>query len=206
MKLYTYDPAPSPRRLALFMRHKGIEIQSEQIDMVEAAQLNDAYREIVPTGTLPALVLDDGTVLTEVVGICTYLEALHPEKPLLGTTPLEKALVISWIHRLSSGLSTAIASVLRNRSKAFANRALPGPLDIPQIPDLIERGQLQLRYFLPQLNAYLANHQWLAGKKISQADIDLLVTIDFLSWIKEGIPEDCPHLQAWYDRTNAELA
>ncbi|MDH3993817.1 MAG: glutathione S-transferase N-terminal domain-containing protein, partial [Gammaproteobacteria bacterium] len=82
MKLYTYDPAPNPRRLALFMQHKGIEIESQQIDMMSAEQLGDDYLAINPEATVPALVLDDGSVLTEVVGICTYLEELYPEKPL----------------------------------------------------------------------------------------------------------------------------
>ena len=124
MKLYTYDPAPNPRRLALFMKYKGIEVETEQVDMMAAAQLEDSYRAINPDCTVPALVLDDGTVLSEVVGICTYLEGLHPEKPLMGSTPLEQAQVISWDHRIFLSLMMAIASMLRNRGDAFRNRAL----------------------------------------------------------------------------------
>jgi glutathione S-transferase len=205
MKLYTYDPAPNPRRVALFMQYKGIEIDSQQIDMMKAEQLTDEYRQINPECTVPALQLDDGTVLSEVIGICHYLEALHPEKPLLGSTPLEKAQVASWSHRVLMWLLAPIAGMLRNRSKAFANRALPGPLDLPQIPELVERGTLQLDHALPKLDAQLANQPWLAGDKPSFADIELLIAIDFMAWVKHPVPEDCTHLKAWYERAKAEF-
>ena len=205
MKLYTYDPAPNPRRLALFMQYKGIELDTQQVDLGTAEQLGEDYRQINPECSVPALVLDDGTVLTEVIGICTYLEALHPEKPLLGSTAKEKAQIISWDHHVFAAVFSAIAGMLRNRSKAFENRALPGPLDVPQIPDLIERGKLQLAHTMPKLNGELADRPWLAGDKFSFADIDLMVAVDFMAWVKQSIPEDCTHLRAWYESAKVEL-
>jgi glutathione S-transferase len=188
------------------MQHKGIEIDTQQIDMMAAEQLGDDFRKINPEGTVPTLVLDDGTVLTEVVGICTYLEELYPQKPLLGTTPLEKAQVISWDHRLFAGMTMAIAAMLRENSKAFRDRALPGSLNVPQIPELTERGLLQLQHILPVLDAHLANSTWLAGDNFTFADIDLLVMVDFMAWVKQSVPEECTHLKAWYERAAAELA
>lgn len=205
MKLYTYDPAPNPNRLTLFMKYKGISLDTQQIDLGTAEQLKEQYRRINPECSVPALQLDDGTVLTEVIGICTYLESLHPEKPLLGSTPLEQALVISWDHRIFVTVFSAIAGMLRNRSRAFANRALPGPLDVPQIPELVERGKLQLDYILPRLDAELATRPWLAGDNFTFADIDLLVAVNFMGWVKQAVPEDCTHLLAWYSRAKAEL-
>ena len=206
MKLYTYDPAPNPRRLALFMQYKGIEIETHQIDMMAAEQLGDDYRKINPDCTVPALVLDDGTVLTEVIGICAYLEELHPEKPLLGTTALEKALVISWDHKLFLGVMMSIASMLRNRGDGFRDRALPGALDVPQIPELVERGAMQLQDVIPKLDAQLANNAWIAGDNFSFADIDLLVAVDFMAWVKQSVPDECTHLKAWYEKASAQMA
>jgi glutathione S-transferase len=205
MKLYTFDQAPNARRLQLFLDYKGLAIDTEQVDLLSQAQLTDEYRAIVPSGTVPALVLDDGTVLTEVIGQCVYLEALHPDKPLLGTTPLEKAQVASWGHTIYTGLLNAVASMLRNRGKAFENRGLPGPLDLPQIPALVERGKLQVDYLLPEMDRHLADRDWVASDALTMADIDLLVACDFLGWVKESIPPGCTHLQAWYDRTQAAL-
>ena len=206
MKLYTYDPAPNPRRLALFMAWKGIDVETQQVDLMTAEQLGDDYRAINPECTVPTLVLDDGTVLTEVIGMCTYLEALYPDKPLMGITPLEKAQVISWIHRLFAGLMMPIAGILRNRSEAFRDRALPGALNLPQIPELVDRGILQLGHMLPKIDTHLADNTWLAGDNFTFADIELLVGVDFLAWVKQSVPEDCVHLKAWYERASAELA
>ena len=100
----------------------------------------------------------------------------------------------------------AIASVLRNRGKSFVGRALPGPLDIPQIPELMERGKMQLGHLLPELDAHLAGSRWLAGDNFTLADVDLLVTIEFLAWIKEAIPDHCGHLKAWYERAQEHVA
>lgn len=206
MKLYTYDPAPNPRRLTLFLKLKGIDIDTQQVDMMTAEQLGDRYRRINPACTLPALVLNDGTVLTEVIGIFSYLEELYPEQPLMGNTPLERAQVISWCHRLFQGLMVAIASALRNRGKNFINRALPGTLDTAQIPELAVRGLMQVHHILPQLDAHLATSTWLAGDNFTIADIDLVVMLDFLAWIKESVPDTCPHLQAWHQRATARIA
>ena len=206
MKLYTFDPAPNPRRLTLFMQYKGIEIETQQIDMMTAEQLGDDYRKINPDCTVPTLVLDDGTILTEVVGICTYLEATHGDKPLMGSTPLEQAQVISWDHKLFLTLMMPVAGMLRNRGEGFQDRALPGPLNIPQIPELIDRGALQLQYILPKLDAHLADHKWLAGDNFTFADIDLLVGLDFIGWVKQSVPDECSHLKAWQERAAAELA
>jgi glutathione S-transferase len=173
--------------------------------MANGEQLGDAYRRINPAGTVPALVLDDGTVLSEVIGIYTYLEALHPEPPLMGVSALERAQVISWCHRLFTGLTSAIASVFRNRSKGFQNRGLPGPLDLPQIPELVDRGQRQIDFILPQLDGHLANSPWVAGDDFTAADIDLYVAIGFLGWIKKPVPEDCTSLRTWHERASAKV-
>lgn len=206
MKLYTYDPAPNPRRLALFLRYKGIEIETVQVDLMKQEQLSDAFRAINPACTVPALVLDDGTVLTAVIGICVYLEALYPDRPLLGTTALEKAEVIGWNHHLFTGIFMAIADVLRNQGKGFKDRALPGPLSLPQIPELAERGRKMIAHLLPELDAHLAQRPFMAGERFSFADIDLLVALDFLAWIRESVPGELVHLHAWRERANAELA
>lgn len=206
MKLYTFDAAPNAQRLQRFLDYKGLSIDTEQIDMGAQAQLTDEYRAIIPSGTVPGLVLDDGTVLTEVIGQCVYLEELHPEKPLLGTTALEKALVYSWDHKLLGGLMTGIASMLRNRSKAWVNRGLPGPLDLPQIPELVERGKAQIDYFLPELDAHLAQNEWVIGDTLTLADIDLLVGVEFLAWVKESVPDDCENLKRWYAQASAALS
>jgi glutathione S-transferase len=206
MKIYTYDAAPNPARLRRFLDYKGIEIESEQVDLGTGEQHGDAYVAINPMRTVPALQLDSGEVLTEVIGQCVYLEALHPEKPLLGTTPLEKAEVISWDHRLFLTGTMAIADAFRNAHPAFKGRAMPGPVMLEQIPELAERGKVRLEHFWPMMDAHLADNHWVIGDQFSFADIDLFGIIEFAGWIKEGVPEYCENLRNWQERAAMELA
>jgi glutathione S-transferase len=205
MKLYTYDAAPNAQRLALFMKLKGIELDTRQVDLGSAEQLGEEYRAINPYCSVPALVLDDGTVLSEVIAQCHYLESLYPDKPLLGSNALEQALVSEWDHRIFVGATMAVADMLRNRSKAFENRALPGPVDIPQVAELVERGRLRLHGFWPGLEAHLSDRNYMVGDSLTFADIDLYCLCGFIAWVKERIPEDCPGIQAWFERVSEEL-
>jgi glutathione S-transferase len=207
MKLYTYDAAPSPQRLAALMKYKGIEIETQQVDMMTGEHLGDEYKALVPAQTVPALILDDGTALSEVIGICTYLDALYPEKPMFGTTPLEKAQVISWDFKIMNTLFMAVAEALRNASPGFKGRALPGPLDVEQIPELAERGKMRLMWGWEQFDQALADgRQWLAGDNFSFADTDLVVCAGFSGWVKCTPPQELTHLHDYLARAQAELA
>lgn len=205
MQLYTFDPAPNPRRLQMFIDYKGIDIETTQVDMMAKAQLAEEFRRVNPACTVPALVLDDGTVLSEVIGACMYLEAQYPERPLLGTSALERAQVISWDHRLFMGVFMAIAEILRNSSPGFVDRALPGPMNVPQIPELAERGKMRLAPALRSVDTVLADQPFVAGDHVSLADIDLLVATDFAGWVKESVPEDCANILAWQPRAREAL-
>jgi glutathione S-transferase len=205
MHLYTFDPAPNPRRLQLFIDYKGIELDTTQVDLMRLEQLGEDYRRTNPSGTVPALVLDDGTVLSEVIGACAYLEEQFPDRPLLGSNALERAQVLSWDHRLFNTCLSAVAEILRNGNPNFAGRALPGPLEIPQIPELVERGKLRLGPGFAGADAALAASPFLAGERVSLADIDLLVCTEFVGWVKESVPDSCRHIHAWLPRAKEAL-
>jgi glutathione S-transferase len=198
VKLYTYEPAPNPRRLGLFIKHKGMSIDTQAIDMMTKAQFSDSFCAINPRSTLPTLVLDDGTVLTDTIAICLYLDGLHPEKPLFGRNDLERAQVIGRCHQIFFEGFSAVAEVLRNKGEAFKDRPLPGPLKMPQIPALIDRGNLRIGAFYETMNEELTGRDFLVGNKLSQADIDLYVTLGFSGWVKRQIPDNCPVLQNWF--------
>jgi glutathione S-transferase len=205
MHLYTYDSAPNPRRLGIFLAYKDIDLPTTQIDMRANAHRDESFLLINPLGTLPALQTDDGVMLTEVIAICDYLEALYPQKPLMGSTALERALVLSWDHRIFCSLFEAFAEMLRNRSPAFENRALPGPIDIEQIPELEHRGRKRFRASLEMFDEELGEQPFLCGDNITLADIDLLVAVETARWVKEELPASCERLQAWLERSRSAL-
>lgn len=200
MLLYTYDPAPNPRRLRLFLDFKGIELPSRQVDLRRHEQFEPDYRAINPRCIVPALQLDDGSVLCDALAICLYLESLYPERPLFGTDPLERARIVSWDQYLYTDAFLPIADALRNSHPAFAGHAVTGPDSVEQIPALAERGRNRLPAFWCALDRALQGREFLVGDQPSFADIDALVMISFAGWIREMVPEDCVHLQRWRQR------
>jgi glutathione S-transferase len=207
MKLYTYDPAPNPKRLQMFIDYKGIDIDTVQVDMMKQEQLGDDYKAINPLGTVPALVLDDGSVLTEVIGACMYLENAFPERPLMGAPGLEQAQVVSWDHLLFMGVFQPVAEIFRNGNPAFAGRALPGPVDLEQIPELVERGKIRLAEGFRMVDSALADSAFLAGDNFSLADIDLMIVCEFAGWAaKSEVPAECTNIHAWLPRAKEAFA
>ena len=184
----------------MFLAEKGIEYENIQIDLQKGEQMSDAYRKINPGCTVPSMVTEDGITLTENAGISAYLEALHPEKPLLGTTPLEKAQIASWNWRCEMGGLMSAAEALRNSSPNMKDRALPGPKNIPQIPELAERGLMKLGWFFKTLNRQLSANEYVAGDSYSVADITATIVVDFGRWVKVYPQEDQTALLAWHAR------
>jgi glutathione S-transferase len=195
--LYDCATAPSPRRARILLAEKGIAHTTVQVDLRHGEQLGEAFRRINPQCTVPALQTDEGAVLTDNAAITAYLEALHPEPALLGRTPLEKAEVASWNWRIEFEGFLAIAEALRNGSPAMANRALPGPKDYAQIPELAQRGLARAQDFFNALDARLQGREFVAGDRFSVADITAVVAVDFARVVKIKPGEQHPHLQRW---------
>ena len=195
--LYDCSTAPSPRRARILLAEKGVAHESVQVDLKNSEQLSDAYRQINPLCTVPALRTEEGAVLTDNAAITAYLEARYPEPALLGTTPIEKAEIASWNWRTEFDGLLAVAEALRNSAPAMANRALPGPVDYPQIPELGQRGLSRLQQFFVTLNDRLAGRDFIATDRFSIADITAVVAVDFARIVKVRPGEQHPHLQSW---------
>lgn len=198
--LYDYPRAPSPRRARILLAEKGIAHETVEVDMVKAEQMGEAFRAINPGCTIPALALGDGTVLTDNAAITAWAEATCPEPPLLGTTPLEKAEIASWNAKIEMEGFLAIAEALRNSSPAMKDRALPGPHDFAQIPELAERGLTRLKLFLDKFDARMAGREFVATDRFSLADITAVVAIDFARAVRVTPRDDHANLLAWRAR------
>ncbi|HLX79046.1 MAG TPA: glutathione S-transferase [Burkholderiales bacterium] len=195
--LYDCATAPSPRRARILLAEKGVAHETVQVDLRNGEQLSDAYRKINPQCTVPALRTDEGLLLTDNAAITAYLEARFPQPPLLGSTPQEKAEIASWNWRVEFEGLLAIAEALRNSAPAMANRALPGPVDYPQIPALAQRGLARVQQFFVTLNERLAGRDFIAADRFSVADITAVVAVDFARVVKVRPGEQHPQLQRW---------
>ncbi len=199
MKYYDYTRAPNPRRARIFMAEKGIEVETVQVDLGVQAQFEDWFRAINPRCTVPALQLEDGTVLCDNASIARYLEEIYPEPPLMGSTPTEKALVAEWWVRVETEGMMGVAEALRNTSEFFKNNAITGAERYAQIPELAERGRARAAAFLKVMDERLKDNAYLAGENFSAADIAGLTLIDFCRWIKLPVPEEYEALHRWYE-------
>ncbi|MEO8022273.1 glutathione S-transferase [Polaromonas sp.] len=195
--LYDCATAPSPRRARILLAEKGVPHETVQVDLRTSEQMGEAYRRINPQCTVPALRTSEGVLLTDNAAIAAWLEAYCPQPPLLGSTALEKADIASWQWRIEFEGLVAIAECLRNSSPAMANRALPGPVDYAQIPELAQRGLARVQQFFVMLNERLDGHDFVAADQFSVADITAVVAVDFARVVKVKPGEQHPHLLRW---------
>lgn len=205
MQLYTYDRAPNPQRLKYFLKLKNISLDNVQFDLATGEHFNREFKSINPDCTVPTLVTDNGTVLTDTIAICIYLEKLYPQTPLLGKTDLEYAQVIGWCHKVFLEGFMPVAEVLRNKSDKFKDRALPGRMPVAQVPELIVRGGALLENFWKKMDEHFQSNAFVVGDELTLADIDVFVVVGFAGWIKASInPEHQAFLQ-WHEKVSQLL-
>ena len=204
MKFYDFAAAPNPRRARMFLAEKGMEdIDIVQVDLGNREQLGEDFRKINPLCTVPALVLDDGTLITESVAICRYFEELQPSPSMMGRDAKEKAQVEMWHRRVELLGMLPAADTFRNTGKRWTDRAIPGPTNYAQIPELAERGRTRVEHFLGVLNQQLEVSEFVATETFTIADITAFILIEFAGWSKIEIPEEYDALQRWYQNTKA---
>lgn len=199
MKLFVWGPAPNPRRVKIYLAEKGIEVPMVDVSGPKGT-LSEDYKARYPNALVPMLELDDGTQIGEAMAICRYFETLHPEPPLMGTDARDRALVEMWERRAYDEGMLGAAEVFRNSHPLFAGRSVPGHArPMPQSQDLVARGRLRLERFFEMFDRHLAGSEFVAGNRITVADITALCAVDFSRKLaKIPIPPECDHLQRWH--------
>jgi glutathione S-transferase len=192
MKLYDGGRAPNPRRVRIFLAEKGITVPAEQIDLGALQQRTEAYAAVNPMQRVPALVLDDGTVIAESVAICRYFEALHPDPPLFGRGAVDAALVEMWNRRVELHLFFPVSAVFQH-----LHPAMKVMVD-PQIAAWGEVNKPRIFEFLKFLDRELASRAYVAGSDFTIADITAMVAVDFMKVSKLSVPEELTEVRRWH--------
>jgi glutathione S-transferase len=203
MKLYDGGRAPNPRRVRIFLAEKGIQLPTEQIEQIDLGKLqqrSDAYKAINPMQRVPALLLDDGTVIAESIAICRYFEALQPDPPLFGRGALQSALVEMWNRRAELHLLFPVASVFQHLHPAMK------VMISPQVAEWGEANKPRVFEFLQFLDGELKGRPYLAGNAFSVADITALVAVDFMRVSKLAVPEDFSNVRRWHAEVSARAS
>ncbi|WP_127115705.1 glutathione S-transferase family protein [Shimia sediminis] len=203
MIFYDCSTAPSPRRARMFLAEKGIEVDLREVSILEGEQLKPEFLSVNPDATVPVLVTDDGEILTENLGIAAYLEALKPEPALIGTTPIESGEIMSWNAKAEQQCGMAMAEALRNGNPFMKNRAIPGPNNFDQIPELAERGLRRLGLFFDKLDKHLEGRDFVATNQFTMADITCFVFVDCCRVVKVRVTDGHPNLKRWYNSIGA---
>jgi glutathione S-transferase len=190
MKLYDGGRAPNPRRVRIFLAEKGMSIPVEKIDLANLEHKTAEFTALNPLQRVPVLVLDDGTVITESIAICRYIEGLRPEPPLFGRGALEASLVEMWNRRVELNLYQAVSAVFRHTSPAMKTLE-------SQIPEWGEANRPRVFDFLGLLDRELKDRLFVAGDHYTVADITALVAVDFMRPAKLIMPEEYVNLRRW---------
>ena len=173
MLLYSSQTGNSPRKVRIFLAEKGIDdIQFKSLDLMQMEHKTPQYRAKVPNAKVPALELDDGTIVSETTAICRYLEELYPTPNLFGESPMEIAAIEMWQSRIVFELMLPLAMGFRHTHPAMAAME-----DQNEAYGTAQRevGIKSIAYF----DRVLADSEFIAGERFTFADIQMITTTDF---------------------------
>lgn len=195
MKLHE-APSPNAKRVHVFMSEKGVDCERVVIDIRGGENLTPDYKAKNPAGRVPMLELDDGTCIGESVAICRYLEALHPEPNLFGTTPVELAMVEMWQRRAEFNFMMNVAMAFRNITGFFKDRETP-------VKEFGEVSAEVAKSFVPMFDEQLGKSEFLAGDKFSIADITFAIAWGFSGQVKVVELPAAPNVERWLKEVNS---
>ena len=198
MKFYN-SVGPNPRMVRMFMAEKGIDIPKVEVDLRGGENRREPYTKLNPAGQMPALELDDGTVLAEITAICEYLDEKKKDTPsLIGDTPEERARTRMWARRIDLNIVEPAANGFRFSEglKLFQNR-------IRCIPEAADGLKATARDKLAWLNGLMGANPFVCGAKLTMADILLFAFVDFMKQVGQPLDPANANLAAWYERMKA---
>lgn len=202
MKIHDFPIAPNPRKVRTYLGEKGLEMEFETVNLIQGDQQSERFLAMNPMGNTPVLELDDGSFLTESLTIIEYLEELHPEPPMWGETPLERARA----RRLERIADLAVLGRVARYVHAVGS-PLPG-----REPDPAQAAQMleELPKPLGILDAELRGREFLAGDRPTVGDCTLFAACEFGRFRELEIERDHPEIERWYaafrDRPSTKIA
>src|SRR4051812_10346336 len=198
MKFYN-SVGPNPRMVRMFMAEKGIDIPKVEVDLRGGENRREPYLKVNAAGQCPALELDDGTVIAEITAICEYLDEIKKDTPsLIGDSPAERAATRMWARRIDLNVVEPAANGFRFAEglKMFQNR-------IRCLPEAAEGLKATARDKLAWLDGLMGSKPFVAGSKLSMADILLFAFVDFMKQVGQPLDPANKNLTAWFDRMKA---
>ena len=207
MKLYDFPQAANAQRVRVFMAEKGIELEKVELNVREDRQFAEPFNTMNPFHCVPFLELDDGTIIAESLAICRYLEELHPDPALFGTTAAERGVIEMWTRRFELDAFLPMLHAVRNHVPMFAGRVVPGTrTDLPQMPEMVRRGTEMMGIFLNRVEPHFAANAYVATDRFSIADLTGFFAIRMTKAVGMDISATHPNVTSWFERIAARPA
>jgi len=194
MKFYN-SIGPNPHVVRMFMAEKGLTIPSQDVDLRAGDNRKPEHLARNPHGQMPALELDDGTFISEILAICEYLEDTSPNPPMIGSNPEQKAEARMWTRRVDLNICEPLANGFRfgEGEPFFKNRIVTVP---EASPGLKKIAQDRIKW----LDGQLAGKEFLCGNRLTIADILLYGWLDFAGTVGQPLDTANANIVAWMAR------
>lgn len=194
MKLYCFPVAPNPTKVRLYVAEKrlggaDLHVEEVQVHLGQGEQSTADFLARNPFGRLPVLELADGTRILESLAIIEYLEELHPDPPMIGSTPEERARTRSLERMIDIDLLMGLGRIVH---------ATNSPLGRPPSPEVAEWSRASLPTAFGYVNRLLGDDRpFLLGDTPSVADCTLAAALQFGRFGKVLDLADWPHVERW---------
>ncbi|MDA0775023.1 MAG: glutathione S-transferase family protein [Proteobacteria bacterium] len=198
MKLYSSKLAPSPLKVVIFLKEKGIldQVEIVNLDLGKLEHKTPEYKAIAPNSRVPALQLDDGTIILETTAICRYLEALYPEPNLFGESPIEIASIEMWYSRVTYELMVPLMHGFRHTHPHMSQMENQNQ----------EYGLAQRELAVKSLDTYnniIASREYIAGERFTYADFQMVTSLQFLVRLNRLDIQDYENLNDYINQVSS---
>ena len=192
---------PNPKVVRMYMAERGIEIEVQEIDLMAGENRQQAYLELNPAGPLPALVLDNGDILSEITAICEYLEEKEGASSIIGETAQERGETRMWLRRIDLGIMENLANGFRYSE---GQALFEGRMTL--IPHAADDLKAVAQEKLTWLDGQMAGKQFVCGDRFSLADIALFSFLEFGAQVAQPLNTDNQNITAWYERVGSRAS
>ena len=198
MKLYTFAPAANALRVEMFLREKKLKLETISVNVREDELFKEPYNSMNPFNCIPFLELENGTIITETISICRYLDEQSNSSKLFGNNTEERAIIDMWNRRIELDGFLPLLHSVRNKTSFFKGKVVPGTrTSITQSPEIVERGIEMFDILLNRIEPHLSKNKFLLGDKFSIADITSHFMFNLSNMLKIDFGQKYKNVYRW---------
>ena len=200
MKVYEQKGFPNPARVRLALAEKGLadDVEFIPVDVMAGEHRSPEFLAKNPSGLVPVLELDDGTVLSECSAITDYLDHLVGETNLTGKTAKERGLIHMIQRKVEDGFLEAVGNYFH-----YATEGLGPDLELYQNQDYGARRRETALKTMAWMEDQLSGRDYLAGDRLTVADITAYAGFAFADFAGVETPAEYRNIAAWKKRLQA---